>query len=390
MKIVSLAIRCPRCWRRSSPLHRQAFTVVEMLVVLFIVGILIALLMPALNAAREASRESQCANNLRQLGVGLQAHAQSHRSLCSGATDWQRDGAPTEVGWVADLVHQGTPVGKMLCPSNPAQISEVYNDLLNLDTAAWSGEDPESPSTWVCGVNHKGRLPETRPDGTSNSDPCYTIIDDPLPVGEARDELVYQSIFQEHYNTNYTASWFLVRTGVRLGSDGNVLSAWGTCETTPMARASCVGPLEPAALSGRGVASTFVPLLACGSRGAPLERAIGEHRIGDPTAASFTRGPVTDSNMQYPTIPAGTSYEGANGWWAIWNSTLQDYRAFAPVHRGKCNVLFADGSVRRVVDLNEDGLLNNGFTPTADNGFRSAKIELPPSEFFSRWELSPP
>ena len=39
----------------------------------------------------------------------------------------------TEVGWVADLVQQGTPPGKMLCPSNPAQISQTYNDLLSMD-----------------------------------------------------------------------------------------------------------------------------------------------------------------------------------------------------------------------------------------------------------------
>lgn len=63
---------------------RRAFTLVELLVTIAVIGILIALLLPAVQAAREAARRASCKNNLRQMGLSLQNYYAALRVLPPG------------------------------------------------------------------------------------------------------------------------------------------------------------------------------------------------------------------------------------------------------------------------------------------------------------------
>ncbi len=71
----------------------SAFTLVELLVVIGIIGILLALTLPAIQAAREAARQLQCKNNLKQIGTAMHLHHDTYGRFPSGGWGW---------GWVGD------------------------------------------------------------------------------------------------------------------------------------------------------------------------------------------------------------------------------------------------------------------------------------------------
>jgi prepilin-type N-terminal cleavage/methylation domain-containing protein/prepilin-type processing-associated H-X9-DG protein len=87
--------------------ERAAFTLVELLVTISIIGVLVGLLLPAVQAARESGRRTQCQNNMKQIGLAMEQYHMHMKRYPSGTLQSKQDGDPTGVagfGWAPQLL----------------------------------------------------------------------------------------------------------------------------------------------------------------------------------------------------------------------------------------------------------------------------------------------
>lgn len=80
-------------WRLPNGYEAKAFTLVELLVVITIIGALVALLLPAVQSARESARRAQCKSQLKQIGIASLNHESTHGHYPTGGWGYR---------WVGD------------------------------------------------------------------------------------------------------------------------------------------------------------------------------------------------------------------------------------------------------------------------------------------------
>ncbi len=108
----------------------RAFTLVELLVVLAIVGIMVALMLPAVQSVRETARRFGCHNNLKQIGLAMHSYHDRSRTLPYG---WDNRGSM----WHAHIL--------------PFVEQQVLYDSLSFDEAS-NWEDNGSANETACGT----------------------------------------------------------------------------------------------------------------------------------------------------------------------------------------------------------------------------------------------
>ena len=104
----------------------SAFTLMELLMVVAIIGIIAALLFPALSKSRSKAHQIQCVGNLRQLGLGIENFVTANHAYPSSIAGTNGNNPGT---WITQIEHGGFDnfksrtnlllVGVWHCPSAP-------------------------------------------------------------------------------------------------------------------------------------------------------------------------------------------------------------------------------------------------------------------------------
>jgi prepilin-type N-terminal cleavage/methylation domain-containing protein len=310
-----------------------AFTLVELLVVITIIGILISLLLPAVQSAREAARQTQCKNNLKQIGLGVMQHSEKigYYPSCGWGWDWVGDpdagpGRNQPGGWAYNIL--------------------PYIDQENLHQQGAGKTDPEKMTA------------------------AATVMQTPLALFNCptrRRALLYPFTYPHTHNANNPATVAKTDYAANAGTRGNTQvfggpgsvkegQSWPDCEDAP-------SPCWPAVRHLTGISFQRSQVKPAQVRdGLSNTLAAGEKYIN--SDYYFTGQDAADNECLFTgydndvTRAGGyQSYDSTtkkdNGPLTGWpplpdRPGLSNYDRFGSAHQNGCQFVLCDGSVRMI------------------------------------------
>jgi prepilin-type N-terminal cleavage/methylation domain-containing protein/prepilin-type processing-associated H-X9-DG protein len=123
--------------------HPAAFTLVELLVVVSIIAVLIGLLLPAVQASRAAARRTQCASNLRQVGLAMGQFCDAHRGQFPDTSHNQS--GDVEQSWIYTVAPFMESVDAIrICPDDRKAADRLDQKLTSYVMNAYLTDEPRS------------------------------------------------------------------------------------------------------------------------------------------------------------------------------------------------------------------------------------------------------
>lgn len=311
----------------------DGFTLIELLVVTAIIGLLVALLLPAVQAARESARKAQCSNNLKQIGLALQAYHAAHNSFPYEISDYSPPPSVRPPTTVPGIVEAYSALARIL----PYLEQQTIYSAINFDIEMYPGPDTPNPtnatvfqvslSVYLCpsdgldrvgthGTNYRGNFgvgpaPNTTgesPDGGNG----FFNLPVTLNAGSFTDGMSHTAAYSERLIGSGRGPGIPERDFGNLGISNNPSPYESNAD---YALAWC-----------RVAAATAFPY----SQQAGYTWLISK------------RGTTTYCHAQEPNGPIPDAIPGVPQAWGIVTARSS--------HHGGVNVLMADGSVRFVTD----------------------------------------
>ena len=232
-------------------LTRQAFTLVELLIVIAIIGTLMALLLPAVHSARERARQVSCNNNLGQIAQAMISYSTNGKGVFPGWMQLQKlsptaadkytptplaNGPDIEISWAAKLLphldakatwesllmgnldlanpsimnaaDQVPKIDLFICPSNPStrpnEPSLSY--VVNAGAADRVRANGDPPSDYAAnGICHDLR---TGPAASAQLNPMGpTVRSSSIKDGSATTLLLSENNHKEETGLGVFTSW---------------------------------------------------------------------------------------------------------------------------------------------------------------------------------------
>jgi prepilin-type N-terminal cleavage/methylation domain-containing protein/prepilin-type processing-associated H-X9-DG protein len=127
---------------------RSGFTLIELLVVIAIIAVLIGLLLPAIQSARESAARTQCANNLRQIGVAVHDYVAVHQVVpYEGGAPTVNGGPGNNASVFFNLLPYLEQEAVYQCAGGPGQNQPLAVFVCPSDSTANAGVPPAHAQT---------------------------------------------------------------------------------------------------------------------------------------------------------------------------------------------------------------------------------------------------